>query len=89
MHFCVNKGLFRGLHRCCTSNVSFWDSCWADGVRIEECPVQVFQWYRTEQDVSAMKMAKTISTGTEQDHERDGPVDYTHKIDPIRESHCI
>jgi NAD-dependent dihydropyrimidine dehydrogenase PreA subunit len=25
-----------------------WDSCVADGACIEACPVQVFQWYRTE-----------------------------------------
>jgi NAD-dependent dihydropyrimidine dehydrogenase PreA subunit len=25
-----------------------WDSCYADGACIEACPVQVFQWYRTE-----------------------------------------
>ncbi len=30
-----------------------WDSCVADGACIEACPVQVFQWYRTENDVPA------------------------------------
>jgi len=30
-----------------------WDSCVADGACIEACPVQVFQWYRTEKDVPA------------------------------------
>ena len=30
-----------------------FDSCVADGACIEACPVQVFQWYRTEQDVPA------------------------------------
>ncbi|MFB5606648.1 MAG: ferredoxin family protein, partial [Candidatus Nitrosomaritimum yanchengensis] len=28
-----------------------WDSCVADGACIEACPVQVFQWYRTEKDI--------------------------------------
>ncbi len=30
-----------------------WDSCVADGACIEACPVQVFQWYRTEKDIPA------------------------------------
>ena len=34
-----------------------WDSCYADGACIEACPVQVFQWYRTEQDVPAIELA--------------------------------
>jgi NAD-dependent dihydropyrimidine dehydrogenase PreA subunit len=29
-----------------------WDSCIADSACIEGYPVQVFQWYRTENDVS-------------------------------------
>ena len=33
-----------------------WDSCVADGACIEACPVQVFQWYRTEKEE-----CKTIS----------------------------
>ncbi|MFZ0894474.1 MAG: ferredoxin family protein [Candidatus Nitrosopolaris sp.] len=28
-----------------------WDSCIADGSCIEACPGNVFQWYRTENDV--------------------------------------
>ncbi len=32
-----------------------WDSCVADGACIEACPVQVFQWYRTEKDIPAIK----------------------------------
>lgn len=31
-----------------------WDSCIADGACIEACPVQVFQWYRTEKDMPAV-----------------------------------
>src|SRR5919109_1141115 len=30
-----------------------WDSCYADGACIEACPVQIFQWYRTEQGYSS------------------------------------
>ena len=33
-----------------TSIAVDWDSCVADGACIEACPVQVFQWYRTEKD---------------------------------------
>jgi NAD-dependent dihydropyrimidine dehydrogenase PreA subunit len=31
-----------------------WDSCIADGACIEAYPLQVFQWYRTENDVSQL-----------------------------------
>jgi NAD-dependent dihydropyrimidine dehydrogenase PreA subunit len=41
-----------------------WDSCYADGACIEACPVQVFQWYRTEQDVPAIDLANATSAGT-------------------------
>ena len=41
-----------------------WDSCVADGACIEACPVQVFQWYRTENDVPAVEMANATSAGT-------------------------
>ena len=41
-----------------------WDSCVADGACIEACPVQVFQWYRTEQDVPATEVANATSAGT-------------------------
>jgi NAD-dependent dihydropyrimidine dehydrogenase PreA subunit len=33
-----------------------WDSCIADGACIEACPVQVFQWYRSEHDLPAVEM---------------------------------
>ncbi len=33
-----------------------WDSCVADGACIEACPVQVFQWYRTEHDIPAKEV---------------------------------
>ena len=41
-----------------------WDSCVADGACIEACPVQVFQWYRTENDVPATEVATVTSNGT-------------------------
>jgi ferredoxin len=43
-----------------------WDSCYAHGACIEACPVQVFQWYRTEQDIPAIEMANATSSGTGQ-----------------------
>ena len=41
-----------------------WDSCIADGACIEACPVQVFQWYRTEQDEPAVNLTTATSAGT-------------------------
>src|ERR1044072_4692226 len=38
-----------------------WDSCVADGSCIEACPVQVFQWYRSEQDVPAADLKNAES----------------------------
>jgi NAD-dependent dihydropyrimidine dehydrogenase PreA subunit len=66
-----------------------WDSCFADGACIEACPVQVFQWYRTEQDVPAIQMANATSAGSGEDHDREGRIDYTDKSDPVREHDCI
>jgi NAD-dependent dihydropyrimidine dehydrogenase PreA subunit len=65
-----------------------WDSCIADGACMEVCPVQVFQWYRTEQDVPASKMPNETSaeTGSTLKEDRE---DYTDKSDPIREHDCI
>jgi NAD-dependent dihydropyrimidine dehydrogenase PreA subunit len=65
-----------------------WDSCVADGACIEACPVQVFQWYRTEQDIPATEVVgKTFAgTGSSVKEERK---DYTDKADPIREHDCI
>jgi NAD-dependent dihydropyrimidine dehydrogenase PreA subunit len=65
-----------------------WDSCYADGACIEACPVQVFQWYRTEQDIPAIEMINTTSEGTGST-EKDERKDYTDKSDPIREHDCI
>lgn len=65
-----------------------WDSCYADGACIEACPVQVFQWYRTEKDIPAKEaINKTFDgTGSTEKEERK---DYTDKADPIREHDCI
>jgi NAD-dependent dihydropyrimidine dehydrogenase PreA subunit len=65
-----------------------WDSCVADGACIEACPVQVFQWYRTENDVPAAQMANTTSAGTGSSVKEERK-DYTDKADPIREHDCI
>lgn len=66
-----------------------WDSCIADGACIEACPTQVYQWYRTEQDVPGIEMQNATSAGTGEDHQREGRKDYTDKSDPIREHDCI
>ncbi|HSF51344.1 MAG TPA: ferredoxin family protein [Nitrososphaeraceae archaeon] len=65
-----------------------WDSCVADGACIEACPVQVFQWYRTEHDVPAKDAHEQPweGTGSSVKEERK---DYTDKADPIREHDCI
>jgi NAD-dependent dihydropyrimidine dehydrogenase PreA subunit len=65
-----------------------WDSCVADGACIEACPVQVFQWYRTEKDIPATQSinATFAGTGSSVKEERK---DFTDKADPIREHDCI
>ena len=65
-----------------------WDSGVADGACIEACPVQVFQWYRTENDVPAVQMANATSAGTGSGVKEERK-DYTDKADPIREHDCI
>jgi NAD-dependent dihydropyrimidine dehydrogenase PreA subunit len=65
-----------------------WDSCVADGACIEACPVQVFQWYRTENDVPAVQVANATSAGTGSGVKEERK-DYTDKADPIREHDCI
>jgi len=40
-----------------------WDSCIADGACIEACPVQVFQWYRSEKDIPAKDVVGQTYTG--------------------------
>ncbi len=66
-----------------------WDSCISDGACVEACPVQVYQWYRSEQDVPAIEMENAVSEGTGEDPNREGRKDYTDKPDPIRECACI
>ena len=66
-----------------------WDLCVADGACIEACPVQVFQWNRTENDIPSSVMVNAISAGTGENHDREGRKDYTDKSDPIREHDCI
>jgi NAD-dependent dihydropyrimidine dehydrogenase PreA subunit len=66
-----------------------WDSCIADGACIEACPVQVYQWYKSEQDLPAIEMQNATSEGTGDNSLRDGRIDYTDKSDPILEHDCI
>lgn len=65
-----------------------WDSCVADGACIEACPVQVFQWYRTEKDVPATEVVGKSFDGSGST-EKDQRKDYSDKADPIREHDCI
>ena len=65
-----------------------WDSCVADGAFIEACPVQVFQWYRTEKDIPAKDVVGQTFAGTGSDV-KDERKDLTDKADPIREHDCI
>ena len=67
-----------------------WDVCVADGSCIEACPVQVFQWYRTDKNISAVNAIKdTTEWQGKGKTEKDGRLDYTDKADPIREHDCI
>ena len=67
-----------------------WDSCVADGACIEACPVQIFQWYRTDKDSSGIDAVKDTTpwkgVGTT---EKEARLDFTDKADPIREHDCI
>ncbi len=51
-----------------------WDVCVADGACIEACPVQIFQWYRTDKDISGIKAVKDTTPqeglGTTEKEER-------------------
>jgi len=51
------------------------------------CPVQTFQWYRTEQDIPAADYLYTTFEGTVLT-EMDERLDYTDKSQPIREHDC-
>ncbi len=57
-----------------------WDSCYADGACIEACPVQLFQWYRTENDVPAIEMVNATSEVTGKQYLKDERKDYTDKL---------
>ena len=65
-----------------------WDSCVADGACIEACPVQVFQWYRTEKDIPAKDVVGQTFDGTGSS-EKEERKDFTDKADPVREHDCI
>ncbi|ABK78339.1 ferredoxin [Cenarchaeum symbiosum A] len=65
-----------------------WDSCIADGACIEACPVQVFQWFRTEKDIPAGKATDEVFDGSGSTVKSERK-DYTDKADPIREHDCI
>ena len=67
-----------------------WDSCVADGACIEACPVQVFQWYRTDKDISGIDAVNDKTewpgAGSTEKEER---LDYSDKASVIREHDCI
>lgn len=65
-----------------------WDCCIADGSCIDVCPVKLYQWYRTDNDISAIDTANTTSNGDGSINKEDR-LDYTDKSDPIREQDCI
>lgn len=65
-----------------------WDSCVADGACIEACPVQVFQWYRTEKDIPAIKAIHETFDGSGKT-EKEERFDLSDNADPIREHDCI
>ncbi len=65
-----------------------WDACVGDGACIEACPVQVFQWYRTEKDIPAIKAINETFDGTGKTVKEE-KLDRSDKADPIREHDCI
>jgi len=65
-----------------------WDSCIADGACIEACPVQVFQWYRSEKDIPAKDVVGQTFDGSGAT-EKDQRTDFSDKADPVREHDCI
>lgn len=64
-----------------------WDSCVAAGSCFSVCPVQTFQWYRTEKDIPAVDCLGETFEGTGLT-EADERLDYTDKSQPIREHDC-
>ena len=65
-----------------------WDSCVATGSCFSVCPVQTFQWFRTEKDIPAKDVVGQTFEGTGSDI-KDERKDLTDKADPIREHDCI
>jgi len=67
-----------------------WDVCVADGACIEACPVQIFQWYRTDKDMSGIDAVNdTTEWKGEGATEKEERLDFTDKADAIREHDCI
>ncbi len=64
-----------------------WDECTARGSCMSVCPVQTFQWFRTEKDISAAQCMDETFEGTGAT-EQDERLDYTDKSQPIREHDC-
>ena len=64
-----------------------WDSCVAAGACMSVCPVQTFQWYRTEKDIPAADCKGETFEGTGLT-EQDERLDYSDKSQPIREHDC-
>ena len=64
-----------------------WDSCTAQGSCFSVCPVQTFQWYRTEKDIAAADCKGETFEGTGLT-EADERLDYSDKSQPIREHDC-
>jgi NAD-dependent dihydropyrimidine dehydrogenase PreA subunit len=64
-----------------------WDSCIAAGSCMSVCPVQTFQWYRTEQDIPAADVVGKTFDGTGLT-EQDERLDKSDKSMPIREHDC-
>ena len=64
-----------------------WDSCIAAGECFGVCPVQTFQWYRTEKDIPAADCMNATfdGTGLTEATER---LDASDKSQPIREHDC-
>jgi NAD-dependent dihydropyrimidine dehydrogenase PreA subunit len=65
-----------------------WDCCIADGSCIDVCPVKLYEWYRTDNDIPAVDMADVTSNGDGSTNKEDR-ADYTDKSEPIREQDCI
>ena len=74
-----------GIHG--TSVAVDWDSCTAEGSCFSVCPVQTFQWYRTEQDIPAADCLDATFEGTGLT-EADERLDKSDKSQPIREHDC-